>query len=309
VAGTSARTVPKDVPSDGGRQIGSLDEAGVWRLATGILGQTALLTALLLFFGWARTQATFAYFGVDLSLLNMSTTDYVLRSVNSAYNPLLLIGLAFLAGTLLHAKLGRRDVGRWNQRTINHGVSVLAWILIAIGVSALLWGEWSRQIGDWVPDEPGLAFAWLPATLATGFALLIYAGPSRSREGRPSSDERSPYQAFALVALFVMAMFWTVSLLAVYDGRARALAIERDPTELAEVALLSQHVLAIQGPDIDSTDLNVPDARYRKSYTGLRLLAHADGKYFLIPLTWRRGRDRVFQVPDDPSVRIELIAH
>jgi hypothetical protein len=309
VSRTRARTPQENAPADGGRLIGLHDEAAVWRLATGVLGQTALLTALLLFFGWARTQATFAYFGVDLALLDFSTTDYVLRSVNSAYHPLLLIGLAFLAGTLAHAQLGGRQVGRWSARTVNRAVSVLGWILVTIGVSALLFTAWSRQLGSWVPDEPGLAFAWLPATLATGFALLISAAPSRSGEALVSSNDRSPYQAFALVALFVMALFWTVSLLAVYDGRARARAIERDPAALAEVALLSAHVLAIQGPDVNSTDLGLPDARYRKSYTGLRLLAHADGKYFLIPLRWRRGRDRVFQVPDDASVRIELIAH
>ena len=41
-------------PADGGGPaVGMLFQTPVWRLVTGILGQTALLTALLLFFGWA----------------------------------------------------------------------------------------------------------------------------------------------------------------------------------------------------------------------------------------------------------------
>ena len=292
--------------ADGGRQrSGALSESAVWRLATGILGQTALLTALLLFFGWARTQATFAYFGVDLSLLELSTTDYVLRSVNTAYSPLLLIGLACLAGSLVHRRLARQGFDRGNVRVV---FLVLGWALVALGVSALLWSAWSEQIGSWIPDQPGIAFAWLPATLALGFALLLYGTAAYSPRTGRGARAASPQETFAFVALFVLALFWTVSLLAVHDGRARAQAIERDSTALPEIALLSRDPLVIQGPGVVATRIDLPGTRYRRSYTGLRLLAHAKGKYLLIPLAWRHGRDRVYSVHDEPSVRIELIA-
>ena len=283
---------------------GRLNETAIWRLATGILGQTALLTSLLLFFGWARTQATYAYFGVDLSLLDLSTTDYVLRSVNTAYSPLLLIGLASLVGVLLHRRLA---ASRWEAERVRKGVLAAGWVFVALGVSALLWGDWARQVGSWVPDEPGIAFAWLPASLAIGFALLLY-GTVAAPAGEGKRDA-SPQATFAFVALLVLALFWTVSLLAVHDGRARAKAIERDPRALPEVALLSKDVLLIRAPGVVATPLRVRGGRYTRSYAGLRLLAHADGKYLLIPLTWRRGRDRVYSIADEPSVRIELIAH
>lgn len=305
-AGSPGRDAAID---DGSRVVGAFDATQLWRLATGILGQTALLTALLLFFGWARTQATFAYFGVDLSLLDFSTTDYVLRSVNSAYSPLLMLGLAFLAGTVLHERLRRGVIGGWDAERIRKGVLLLGWALVVIGVVGLLWADWAQQIGSWVPDEPGLGFAWLPATLTAGFALLIYAGALPSRRDSRFRRDRNSLMAFALAGLVVMGLFWTVSLLAVHDGRARARAIERDASALAEVALLSRDVLAIQGPGVDSTPLGLRGSRYRRSYTGLRLLAHANGKYYLIPLAWRRGRDRVYAVPDDANTRIELIAH
>jgi hypothetical protein len=283
---------------------GSLNETAAWRLATGIAGQTALLTSLLLFFGWARTQATFAYFGVDLSLLNFSTTDYVLRSVNTAYTPLLLIGLGSLGGVLLHRRLGH---SRWEAERVRTGVLAVGWVFVALGVSSLLWGDWARAVGSVVPDDPGIAFAWLPASLAIGFALLLY-GTVAAPAGEGKRDA-NPQATFAFVALLVMALFWTVSLLAVHDGRARAQQIERDSNALPEVALLSKDVMLIQGPGVVATPIELRGSRYRHSYSGLRLLAHADGKYLLIPLTWRRGRDRVYSITDEPTVRIELIAH
>src|SRR4051812_30260806 len=304
---TATRSTPpaSEASADGARGPGGLDGAAMWRLATGVFGQTALLTALLVFFGWARTQATFAYFGVDLGLLNFSTTDYVLRSVNSAYNPLLLMGLGLLAAVLVHQRIARSTSERWSPVRIRREIEAAGWILLAVGTASLLFGSVASRIGSWVPDEPGLAFAWLPATITAGLPLLLYR---RAGAGAPAAPPGPPV-VFAPAPLLVLGLFWTVLLLAVHDGRARAEAIERDPGALAEVSLLSRDALVIQGPGVSATNLRLPHARYRRSYSGLRLLAHADGKYFLIPMFWRRGVDRVYSVPDDADVRIELIAH
>jgi hypothetical protein len=287
----------------------------VWRIAGAILGQGALVTALLLYFGWARTRATFAYFGVDLSLLDLSTTDYVLRSVNSAYHPLLLLGLAVVAAVLLHQHLSRSS-GRRRvlTRRVEPGVAALGWLFVGTGVLALLWSGWSRRVGSWVPDSSALGFAWLPSTLAAGFALLAYGAGIAMNRRSERRDGGSPQLVFGLVALFVMSLFWAVSLFAVHDGRARALALERELPSSPEVVLLARDLLAIRGPGVVLTDLRLrggprPYGRYRNSYSGLRLLTHADEKYFLLPVGWKHGRDRVFQVPDDTEIRIELIAH
>ncbi len=291
------------------RAVRRVDQDAIWKLGGAIVGQTALLTALLLYFGWARTKTTYGYFGIDLSLLNLSTTDFVLNSVNSAYNPLLRLGLVVLAGLLVHEFVTRSD-GR-----ASHGVQIailsLGIGLCALGTSALLWPAWSRQIGLWMPDDPGLAFAWLPSTLAAGFALLAYMCTTPLAAGRL----RSPLRLSAiLLGLFVMAAFWAVSLFAVHDGLARAKAIERDLPDATEVVLLAQRPLAIRGRGIVAADLRSSDPRhpyglYHRSYAGLRLLKRAGGTLFLVPAGWRHGTGHVFAVPDDDQVRIELIAH
>jgi hypothetical protein len=296
------------------RALRQLDPTATWRIVGAILGQGALLTALLLYFGWARTRATFAYFGVDLSLLDLSTTDYVLRSVNSAYHPLLLLGLAVFAGVLVHQQLGRPG-GRWQARArrAQLGVRGAGWGLVGVGVLALLWSGWSRWVGSWLPDSSALGFAWLPSTLAAGFALLAYGAGVEVTQRAGKADRGNPQLLFVLVALFVMALFWAVSLFAVHDGRARAVAIERDLRSSPEVLLLARELLAIRGPGVVLADLKLPDrrqpyGRYRKSYSGLRLLTHNKDKYFLLPVGWKHGRDRVYEVPDDGAIRVELIA-
>src|SRR5215211_3967643 len=66
--------------------------AGFSRL-TRILGQfvapTTVLTALLFYFGFAHLYWFFYYFGVDSSVLGPSTRDYVMRSVDALWIPLI----------------------------------------------------------------------------------------------------------------------------------------------------------------------------------------------------------------------------
>src|SRR5215471_6472571 len=73
-------------------------------LTTGIVGfaaQTVVLTAVLFYFGWARARASYAYFGVDVSVLNFSVSDYVLRSVNSVFPILMAIGFVALGAVIV----------------------------------------------------------------------------------------------------------------------------------------------------------------------------------------------------------------
>jgi hypothetical protein len=46
------------------------DLSGLLRMLGSIAGQTTLLAALLFYFGWARTQAAFSYFGWTLPWLS-----------------------------------------------------------------------------------------------------------------------------------------------------------------------------------------------------------------------------------------------
>ena len=60
----------------------------------------SIVTALLIYFGWARADAQSKAMGVDVSMFGYSTQDYVLRSISTLYLPLLALcglGLGLLA--------------------------------------------------------------------------------------------------------------------------------------------------------------------------------------------------------------------
>lgn len=49
------------------------------------------------------------------------------------------------------------------------------------------------------------------------------------------------------------------------------------------------------------------DGEVRYRYEGLRLLEHTGGRYFLISDGWTRRYGVLFVVPDDGSLRLELV--
>lgn len=67
-----------------------------------VASQTALIIGLFYYFGWVRTQATFAYFGVDTSLIGYSTPNYVLRSIDAEFRPFLYAALITLVLLGIH---------------------------------------------------------------------------------------------------------------------------------------------------------------------------------------------------------------
>src|SRR4051794_15967597 len=79
---------------------------GVWQRlrAAGALavGQLGIITALAFYFGWTHTQAYLRYFGLDTSLVQYTTTDYVLRSVGASYWPLMALGSSTVIALAIH---------------------------------------------------------------------------------------------------------------------------------------------------------------------------------------------------------------
>jgi hypothetical protein len=64
-----------------------------------------IITVVMLYFGWRRSDVQAQDMGIDVSLFGFSTQDYVLRSISSLYLPLLAVfGLA-LAWSWLHSKV------------------------------------------------------------------------------------------------------------------------------------------------------------------------------------------------------------
>ena len=66
--------------------------------------------------------------------------------------------------------------------------------------------------------------------------------------------------------------------------------------------------IAIFGTGVEVAEIAQPGSRYRYQYSGVRLLTRSADKYLLLPVGWQRGRDAVFMVRDDDSIRVDIAA-
>jgi hypothetical protein len=288
-------------------------------LQTGAVGallffvsQTVVITALLYYFGWVRTQADFRYFGVDPSLLSYTTADYVLRSVNSSFP--FLIGMALVALLLLSLHrwvlvyVVHAPMGALPGKVLSVFVStapLLGAVLAAVVLARLLFPNqivWPR----------GLA---LPLMLMLTVGLLGYSGHLRSLRcsmlGRKREDHhfgsRAQIQAVVLVALGVLGVLWLLTIYAAQAGERLAVNSARTLRGQPEIIIYTTDRIAIAGSGITVDEIQQAGSRYRYRYSGLRLLVQAGGRYILIPTDWKKGRDSVLLVPADNTIRLDII--
>jgi hypothetical protein len=256
------------------------------QLLTAIGSPIALVTALLLYFGWVRSQAQATAFGADVSIFDMSPQDLVLRSVNILFFPIILLLLAGLLALRLEPRLRSRpgEVG---------GILAFAWLLVPIGL-ILLWLV--EPVGyNLLPLFVGLAIGGT----AYGILLRRYA----------TGDLRRPRLAnVALVgALLIAALFWQTERLARLGGEALADDLKHNLADrLPEVTLLSAGRLHIDAPGVSEAGLEGGQSAYRFRYEGLYLLQRSGQKYFLVTDGWQRNQGRLLVFSDSDSIRIEF---
>jgi hypothetical protein len=275
-----------------------------WRSATellAIVGPTSLLTGILYYFGYVSTKAFYAYFGVSLSALNFSATNYLVRSVDTFFKPaatLLIISIIlFIAHHLLCQALSR--AGKRLVRAVALCFCSLAVVLAGLGLLGLH-GE-----------LPGLAS---PLSLAASGLLLEYSAWVASRYAVPQTRIDALINAGVnlrrglIAALVLIATFWTVTDLAYRQGIATARLVEQVLPLEPQAVVYSNKDLHMPGPDVGIAVLSGKDTAYHFRYNGLRPLVYANHRWFLLPVGWTHNDgSTVIVLQDDPDrVRVDL---
>ncbi|MEV6871525.1 hypothetical protein [Amycolatopsis sp. NPDC051128] len=279
---------------------------GLWTRATTVLSQTVLISALLYYFGWVRTQATWSHFGIDTRLLGYDTADYALRSINSAFLPLVGGGLAALGATALHrtilAPAARATPSTRRHRLANATIVVArvgGFLLIAVVVTGLL-------LPVAVGNALGVA---LPLSLLGAACLLSYADHLHACGQRP--DRRVPpktpgLRRLLLIGLALVGLLWSIALYAQATGQDVARSIAAGLRTRPSVTLYSVERLAVTGPGITVETLDLDGSKYHFRYTGLVSLTQTSERYVLVAASWRKGRDAVYIVPAGDNLRIDI---
>jgi hypothetical protein len=253
-----------------------------------------LATGLLFYFGWVRAKTEGHRLGYDVSVLPLSTTDYLLKSINLVFIPgvvLLLFGMIievwhvrFVSGAL-----GRGDtssllkLGRWSGRV---------W-LVCLPVAALL-----------LVLAPSIAGYLLPFLLTLTLAGRYYGQWLGDRLGQDRATTRT---ASARILLLTPALFWDTERVARAAGEAYAAAIKSDPSSLIAVQVISDRNLGWQAPGLRLTvrDAGSPGARLFV-YDGLRLIDHAGQAYILVTDGWDDSSGRAILLQRTDGIELEF---
>ncbi|WP_433359540.1 hypothetical protein ACQPZX_25145 [Actinoplanes sp. CA-142083] len=264
-------------------------ETTVARLLADIGVVVGAATAVLYYFGWVRTRFQARELGFDVSALNLTTADYLLKSLNVLFLPLILLVIGVLAGVQAHRRFvaPRLAPGR-SARALRaaRGLS-LAWIPLALAGLGLLFSPLNGYV--------------IPLTLT--LAVLL-AGYSRViRRAVTGVDPWPPAVRIAVAALLTLAVFWSTERVARTMGTAFGADFAADPGQLPAVVVYSDEDLRLDGDGVATTRMPGTDAAYQFRYAGLFLLERSGDRYFFI--TVHPGRVVILRETD--SVRMEFV--
>lgn len=270
---------------------------GAWlKAVAGLVAPTTLLTGLLLFFGFAYTDALYEYFGIDPATLGFSTQDYLLRSAAALYMPVGATLAAVLVGTLGYAWVCSLDGSRPGLVGAVGGVSVA---LIGCGAALFVLGMFGGfQVWPAGPLDT-------PLLLGGGLLLVVYGRALHLKTtGRPFPGETKTLLLVA--ALIALCSFWAVQAYAQshgrYDGEDLARHLRLRPAVVVDTA----ERLYFGTASVRETALpqSAPAQKFRYRYRGIRLLAQSGDRMFLIPDDWTTRRGAVIVLPADGTVRV-----
>jgi hypothetical protein len=291
--GGARRSRPGPVGARPRRGEGSDWSGAALRWLAAIGSPVALGTALLFYFGFVRARTQASALGFDSSIMDLTPADYVLKSVDALYIPVLVLAGLALMGNVVHERLIVPWANRWSSRATAQGLarvlsrSWVGWLLL--GAALLL-----------VP--PVRAYS-LPLGI-TGALLCVLYG--RALAQRVAGVEPLSLTRRALIFLLIaFVAFWDTERLARSFGEGYAGLVVAQPQRLSAVTLFSAKSLRISAPGVTETPLRGSNLQYRYRYDGLRLLQQSGERYFLINKGWDRRTGRVVVLRDSGDLRME----
>ena len=272
------------------------------RLLGTIVAPTTLLTALLFYFGWSHAFWYYDYFGVNATLLGLTTRDYVQKSLDGLFVPMLVVacaGLLVLWGhALLRARLGagaRPGV----LRVLIPAVAATGLVLVAAAlVSVFVATPLSRRL------------VGTPLTLAAGVLLLVYAVHLWRMSGGGSARRASWVAVAEWAAVFMLvglSLFWAASDYSASVGVSRARrTVARLPT-YPSVVVYSERSLSLRAPGVRETRCRDPEAAYRYRYDGLTLALQSGDQFLFLPRRWTAADGVALLIPRSDALRLEFL--
>jgi hypothetical protein len=281
-------------PGPARRTASGQDTAGTLFRIASIASPLALGTALLFYFGWVSTTTQARELGYSSSIIDLSTTDYILSSIEPLYLPLVLLLIAALALNGLHRWMVGRCRVQPRHRTRLRRLARL------LRLSWILWVPLGIILLEFAPLS---SFA-IPFSITLALLCAMYG--RWLQKAATGVDPWLTTSRVLILALLAAVVFWDAERVARTFGEWNADLIIASPRMLTAVTVYSARDLQLTAPGIVETELGGDHPEYRYRYSGLRLLERSGDSYFLINEQWDKPQGRVIVLRDTDGVRLEF---
>ncbi|MCW2899575.1 MAG: hypothetical protein JWO67_1840 [Streptosporangiaceae bacterium] len=277
----------------------------VSKIVGAVVAPTTLLTSLLYYFGWAYAYWFFYYFGVNSTLLGLTTGDYLMRSVDALFLPMTVGACAGLFGLWGHAVLRARLAAGSRPRLISIGLPVVALLGLVLTVGGI-----SSIVATTLLNR---YLAAAPLSMASGVLLLTYAvhlrrslmAQSADRGARPEWASVGEWGVvFVLVGL---SLFWAATDYAAAVGTRRARESVAELPDSPSAVVYSERSLSLHAPGVREVRCDDPKAAYHFRYDGLKLILQSGDQYLFLPQAWTPAKGVTIIMPRNNSLRLEFI--
>lgn len=272
-----------------------------------VAAPTALFSSLFYYFGWNYAYYLYLYFGVDSSVLGLTTGDYLLFSADALLVPITVgafVGLFALWGhseLRAHIEIGARPGLR----------RILLLMMAGVGLALTTTGFVSVFTATILSRYLTAA----PLSLAGGLLLLGYADRLRrlpvERGAEPVRYEGPNWGSvgqWAIVFVLVgVSLFWAATDYSASVGNTRARRFAAQLPGYPAVVIYSEKNLSLHAPGVRETACQDPKAAYHFRYDGLVLMRRAGDQYLFLPRAWTLANGAAILIPRDSSLRLEFV--
>ena len=258
-----------------------------------------IITALMLYFGWARSNAQSSWMGIDVSLFHFSVQDYVLRSISTLFVPLLVacgVGIAWL-------EIHRRICAVVDPANGSPRVRAAGTIIMSVGIATAI----ASVVLASMKLEWRAGPVVVPLLLAAGTAFgaygrrLVRLGGGAEAAVSSVPHWQSLLQDLLVGAVIALAVFWAVGAYAGIVGRGIGQDIEQTVGALPRATAISEAPLGIDAPNVATNAITVGTRTLYRT-TGLRLLGESGRRLFLLNDGWSRRSGSIIVLEEDKSV-------
>src|SRR4051812_23035606 len=189
----------------------------------------------MFYFGWSRAYYFYDYFGVESSLLGLTTRDYLQLSVDGLFVPLAVAACVTLAALGVRSRLTAWPVPRRWSAAAGRAVPIAGALLLLNGLSGIVVGT---------PLNSRLAVA--PLCLGAGAVLLI-AGlrRNRARSAVTTPDAIAVAEWAVVFVLAGLSLFWAANDYSAAVGRSRAQQLVTQLPDFPRTTLYSEKRLGL----------------------------------------------------------------